>query len=138
MNTAYSGCKPRSSVSSFKKSKKSSIYLIPRKYSTFKKSILMRLYSPVDSTGNVNMIEKLVLGGTVGLEPGTSRSSARRANLCAIKSRYTFTHSLQCQLPLPTHLTPDTTTFLQADMHSIISTLTFHMPKPSQSTSATL
>ena len=24
----------------------------------------MRLYSPVDSTGNVNMIEKLVLGGT--------------------------------------------------------------------------
>ena len=44
----------------------------------------MRLYSPVDLTGNVNMIEKLVLGG---LEPGTSRSSARRANLCAIKSR---------------------------------------------------
>ena len=25
----------------------------------------MRLYSPVDLTGNVNMIEKLVLGGTV-------------------------------------------------------------------------
>ena len=24
----------------------------------------MRLYSPVDSTGNVNMIEKLVLGRT--------------------------------------------------------------------------
>ena len=24
----------------------------------------MRLYSPVDSNGNVNMIEKLVLGGT--------------------------------------------------------------------------
>ena len=24
----------------------------------------MRLYSPVDSTGDVNMIEKLVLGGT--------------------------------------------------------------------------
>ena len=24
----------------------------------------MRLYFPVDSTGNVNMIEKLVLGGT--------------------------------------------------------------------------
>ena len=24
----------------------------------------MRLYSPVDLTGNVNMIEKLVLGGT--------------------------------------------------------------------------
>ena len=45
----------------------------------------MRLYSPVDLTGNVNMIEKLVLGGT-----GTGdlpRSSARRANLCAIKSR---------------------------------------------------
>ena len=25
----------------------------------------MRLYSPVNLTGNVNMIEKLVLGGTV-------------------------------------------------------------------------
>ena len=24
----------------------------------------MQLYSPVDSTGNLNMIEKLVLGGT--------------------------------------------------------------------------
>ena len=49
----------------------------------------MRFYSPVGSTGiNVNMIEKLVLGGTgtgdrpivslkrVGLELGTSRSSA--------------------------------------------------------------
>ena len=43
----------------------------------------MRLYSPVDLTGKVNMIEKLVLGGTVELEPGTSRSSARRAKLCA-------------------------------------------------------
>ena len=31
-------------------------YLIPRKYSTFWRSIL---YSPVDLTGNVNMIEKL-------------------------------------------------------------------------------
>ena len=30
----------------------------------FWRSILMRLYSPVDLTGNVNMIEKLVLGGT--------------------------------------------------------------------------
>ena len=29
----------------------------------------MRLYSPVDLTGNVNMIEKLVLGGT-GNEDG--------------------------------------------------------------------
>ena len=38
-------------------------YLIPRKYSTFLRSILMRLYSPVDLTGNMNMIEKLVLGG---------------------------------------------------------------------------
>ena len=38
----------------------------------------MRLYSPVDLTGNVNMIEKLVLGGT---GTGTSRSSARCANL---------------------------------------------------------
>ena len=35
------------------------------KYSvTFWRSILMGLYSPVDLTGNVNMIEKLVLGGT--------------------------------------------------------------------------
>ena len=37
---------------------------IPRKYATFLRSILMRLYSPFDLTGNVNMIEKLVLGGT--------------------------------------------------------------------------
>ena len=49
----------------------------------------MRLHSPVDLTGNVNMIEKLVLGGTgTGESAGTSRSSARCANLCAIKSRY--------------------------------------------------
>ena len=27
-------------------------------------SILMRLYSPVDLAGDVNMIEKIVLGGT--------------------------------------------------------------------------
>ena len=48
-----------------KSKKKSKVYyLIPRKYSTFWRSILMRLYSPVDLTGNVNMIEKLVLGGT--------------------------------------------------------------------------
>ena len=58
-------------------------YLIPRKYSTFWRSILMRLYSPVDLTGNVNMIEK----SWVGLEPGTSRSLPRRANLSALKSR---------------------------------------------------
>ena len=37
----------------------------------------MRLHSPVDLTGNVNMIEKLVLGGT---GTGTSRSSARLSN----------------------------------------------------------
>ena len=30
----------------------------------FLKSILMRFYSPIDLTGNMNMIEKLVLGGT--------------------------------------------------------------------------
>ena len=36
-------------------------YLIPRKYSTFLRSILMQLYSPVDLTGNENMIEKLAL-----------------------------------------------------------------------------
>ena len=29
-----------------------------------RRSILMRLYSPVDLTGNINMIEKLVFGGT--------------------------------------------------------------------------
>ena len=46
------------------KSKSKVYYLIPRKDSTFWRSILMRLYSPVDLTGNVNMIEKLVLGGT--------------------------------------------------------------------------
>ena len=40
------------------------------------------------------------------------------------------THFLQVFLPPPAHLTPATTTFLQAD----ISTLTFHMPKPPQST----
>ena len=53
----------------------------------------MRLYSPVDLTGNVNMIEKLVLGGT---GTGDSRSSARRANLCAIKSRWLRTAVLDC------------------------------------------
>ena len=37
----------------------------------------MWLYSPVDLTGNVNMIEKLVLGGT----------DARCSNIFAIKSR---------------------------------------------------
>ena len=35
----------------------------------------MRLYFPVDLTGNVNMIEKLVLGGT---GTGDFRSSARQ------------------------------------------------------------
>ena len=43
-----------------------------------------------------------------------------------------FTHSYQVFLPLPAHLTPATTTFLQADIQS--SPLTFHMPKPPQST----
>ena len=44
----------------------------------------MRPYSPVDLKGNVNMIEKLVLGVT-----GTGDLSIlSRANLCAIKSRY--------------------------------------------------
>ena len=47
-----------------KKSKSKVYYLIPRKCSTVWRSILMRLYSPVDLTGDVNMIEKLVLGGT--------------------------------------------------------------------------
>ena len=37
---------------------------MPRKYSTCWRSILMRLYYPVDLTGTVNMTEKLVLGGT--------------------------------------------------------------------------
>ena len=44
-------------------------YLIPRKYSTVdqssdRMSILMRLYSPADLTGNMNMIEKFFLSGT--------------------------------------------------------------------------
>ena len=43
------------------------------------------------------------------------------------------TQSFQIFLPLPAHLTPATTTFLQAG-HPIISTLTLHMPKPPQST----
>ena len=42
----------------------------------------MQLYSPVDLTGNVNMIEKLVLGGT---GTGDLPILARRADLCAIK-----------------------------------------------------
>ena len=46
-------------------------YLIPRKKCSVLRSNLMRLYSPVDLTDNLIMIEKLV-----GLEPGTSRSSA--------------------------------------------------------------
>ena len=37
-------------------------YLIPRKQSTVLRSNLMRLYFPVDLTGNLIMIEKLVLG----------------------------------------------------------------------------
>ena len=69
--------------------KKSKVYyLIPRKYSTFWRSILMWLYFPVDLTGNVNMIEKLVLGGTRTGDLPISRSSVQRANLCAIPSRY--------------------------------------------------
>ena len=46
---------------------KSSIWYPASSYSTFWRSILMRLYSPqspVYLTGNVNMIEKLVLGRT--------------------------------------------------------------------------
>ena len=38
-------------------------YLIPNKYSFAIRSNLMRLYSPVHLTGNLIMIEKLVLGG---------------------------------------------------------------------------
>ena len=38
---------------------KSLVFDTPQVYSTF-----WRLYSPVDLTGNVNMIEKLVLAGT--------------------------------------------------------------------------
>ena len=43
-----------------------------------------------------------------------------------------FTHSLQ--VFLPAHHTPATTTFLQADTKSSPLALTFHMPKPPQST----
>ena len=43
----------------------------------------MWLYSPVNLTGNMSMIEKLEL--SLGLEPGTSRSSTRQTNPCAIK-----------------------------------------------------
>ena len=38
-------------------------YLIPRKKSTVLRSNLMRFYFPVDLTGNLIMIKKLVLGG---------------------------------------------------------------------------
>ena len=48
-----------------------------------RKSILMRLYSPVDLTGNVNMTEKLVLGGT-----GTGDLPILRTNACAVKTRW--------------------------------------------------
>ena len=41
-----------------------------------------------------------------------------------------FTHSYQVFLPLPAHLTPATTTFLQADTQSS----PLHMPTPPQST----
>ena len=41
----------------------------------------MQLYFPVDLTGNLIMIEKLVSGGTWTED---LRSSARRANLCTI------------------------------------------------------
>ena len=51
-------------------------YLIPRKYSTFWRSILMRLHSPVDLTGNLNMIEKLVLGGTGTGDPPNPQPDA--------------------------------------------------------------
>ena len=50
-----------------------------------------------------------------------------------------FTHSLQAFLPLPTHLTPATTTFLQADNQS--SPLLYapnHLNLPRLTTSATL
>ena len=48
-----------------KKSQKSKFekYLIPRKKCYVLRSNLMRLYSPVDLTDNLIMIEKLVLGG---------------------------------------------------------------------------
>ena len=46
------------------------------------RSILMRLYSPVDLTGNANMTEKFVLGGT-----GTGVHPILRTNACAVKTR---------------------------------------------------
>ena len=52
-----------------------------------------------------------------------------------------FTHSLQVFLPLPTHLTPATTTFLQADTQSsplLRSTCPNHLNLPRFTTSATL
>ena len=53
----------------------------------------MRLYSPVDLTGNMNMIEKLVLGGT---GTGDLPILTRRSNPCAIKSRHQVT--VECDL----------------------------------------
>ena len=46
----------------------------------------MQLFSSVDLTGNVNMIEKFLLGGTrIGSLP-ILNPTPRHANLCAIKT----------------------------------------------------
>ena len=51
----------------------------------------MRFYSPVDLTGNMNMIENLVLGAT---GTGDLPTSARRADLCTIKTRCSIQESI--------------------------------------------
>ena len=67
-----------------------SIIWYPASIRLFERSILMRLHSPVDLTGNVNMIEKLVLGGTWNRGPPdpqpdaiTSAPSSQNYIICA-------------------------------------------------------
>ena len=61
----------------------------------------MRLYSPVDLTGNVNMIEKLVLGGTgtgdlsILIPQPDALTSAPSSQLCRL---LTYWHTCEYSL----------------------------------------
>ena len=90
---------PRFGEFMFKLKIKSKVYLVHHKYLTVDQSfwsrmILMRLYSPVDLTGNINMIEKLVVVGA-----GTGDLPILSPNPCAIKT-VRFFHSQTCQAHL--------------------------------------
>ena len=68
-------------------------YLIPCKKSTVLSSNLMRLYSPVDLTGNLILIEQLVLGGTWnGDLTIISLEALIKPNICAIKQIWQSTY----------------------------------------------